>query len=160
MEHILAKRECFVNSKTQIQLIRVLGFNESMKTVDEIRRENLRILAREYGSVKSLAEKLERTEGQVSGWATGAKDSKTKKRRGINNDSARDIEEKAEKETGWLDNDHSRRPRLPEHHAQLLAIFDQLCKEQQGALMERARVLLEEKASLPQTKSGRHSIAS
>jgi hypothetical protein len=78
-----------------------------MKTIDEIRRDNIAILVEEHGGVKSLAVKLEKSEAQVSQWLNGSKDSKTGKQRGMNSDTSRSIEGKAGKERGWMDHDHS-----------------------------------------------------
>lgn len=77
-----------------------------MKTIDEIRRDNIAILVEEHGGVKSLAVKLEKSEAQVSQWLNGSKDSKTGKQRGMNSDTSRSIEEKAGKERGWMDHEH------------------------------------------------------
>lgn len=74
-----------------------------MHTIDEIRRMRLRELAKEFGSQKALAEKIQKTPGQLSALINGAKDSKTGRPRGMHDDTARDIEEKCGKPRGWLD---------------------------------------------------------
>jgi hypothetical protein len=78
-----------------------------MKTIDEIHRDNLRILIDKWNSVRALAEALEMGEAQLSQWANGSKDSKTGKPRGIRPESLRLIETKLKLERGWLDHDHS-----------------------------------------------------
>lgn len=81
--------------------------NKGMKTIDEIRRDNIELLISESGSLKGLADLLNKSESQVSQLLHGSKDSKTGKQRGMNNTTARAIEQRCGKERGWLDNDHS-----------------------------------------------------
>lgn len=78
-----------------------------MKSIDDIRRENLQLLRTEYGSQKALADALERDEAQVSQWALGLKNSGTGKPRGMRTVTARYIEKQCNKPDGWLDTDHS-----------------------------------------------------
>lgn len=81
-------------------------FNESMKTIDEIRKENLGILVKTYGGVGKLADVLERSSSQVSQWLNSSKASASGKPRRFNSDSARYIEDKCGKPEGWLDTPH------------------------------------------------------
>lgn len=74
-----------------------------MSTVDEIRRQKLAELAEQFGGVRRLADKIGRSESQVSQWINAAKDSKTGRPRGMRNDSARFIEQACNKPSGWLD---------------------------------------------------------
>jgi hypothetical protein len=76
-----------------------------MKTCHEVRKEQLAALVRELGSVKLVADLIAKSETQVRQWLNASKDSRTGKPRGISDDMARFIEEKTEKEVGWLDND-------------------------------------------------------
>lgn len=78
-----------------------------MKLIDDLRRENLSILRREFGGLKQLSEKLDREDSQVSQWILGSKNSGTGKPRGMRSDTARFIELKCGKTEGWLDQDHS-----------------------------------------------------
>lgn len=78
-----------------------------MKTVDVIRRENLHVLAKESGGAGTLADDLGKSKSQVSQWLNASPDSKTGKPRTIGNASAREIEQKKNKPTGWMDVDHS-----------------------------------------------------
>ncbi len=78
-----------------------------MKSIDDIRRENLQLLRSEYGSQKALADALDRDEAQVSQWALGLKNSGTGKPRGMRTATARYIEQQCKKPDGWLDTDHS-----------------------------------------------------
>lgn len=77
-----------------------------MKTVDDLRRENLSFLAKESGGVVALSKKLDRSQAQVSQWLRGSKDSVSGKPRRLSSDSARYIEERCGKHHGWLDYDH------------------------------------------------------
>lgn len=81
-----------------------------MKTVDVIRRENLHILAKEAGGPGGLAEDLGKSKSQISQWLNASPDSKTGKPRTIGNASAREIEQKKNKPTGWMDVDRSPAP--------------------------------------------------
>lgn len=80
---------------------------EKMKTVDDIRRENLKLLISEYGSVRAFAEKIERSSSQVSQWSNASKHSESGKERRLNSDSARYIEKMCGKPQGWLDTDRN-----------------------------------------------------
>jgi len=84
-----------------------------MKTIDEIHRENLKLLILKWEGVKQLAETLDMAEAQLSQWANGSKDSKTGKPRGVRPDSMRNIETKLKLDRGWMDNDHSNNPTNP-----------------------------------------------
>jgi hypothetical protein len=72
-------------------------------TIDEIHRANLAVLKVRYGGVTKLSDALEKSISQVSQWLNGSLDSKTKKRRGMEDDSCRYIENKLGLETGWMD---------------------------------------------------------
>ena len=74
--------------------------------IDDIRRENMAALAKEVGGVAALAEKLERTEAQISQWIHGSL-LPSGKRRGMRSETARFIEQRTGKPPGWLDTDHS-----------------------------------------------------
>lgn len=78
-----------------------------MKSIDEIRRENLALLRHEFGSLRGLAVILDRDESQVSQWMQGSKNSGTGKPRGMRSDTARYIETCTNKKSGWMDADHS-----------------------------------------------------
>lgn len=76
-----------------------------MKTCHEVRKEQLAALVKERGGVKAIADLIDKSDTQVRQWLNASKDSRTGKPRGISDDAARFIEEKAGKEVGWLDND-------------------------------------------------------
>ncbi|KVM76628.1 hypothetical protein WJ61_09830 [Burkholderia ubonensis] len=77
-----------------------------MKDIDEIRRDNLKLLEKECGSATAAANKLNMSPAQFTNLREGAKDSQTGKRRGMRKDTARRIEQAAGKPQGWLDIDH------------------------------------------------------
>jgi hypothetical protein len=68
-------------------------FNSAMKSIDDIRRENLQVLERQFGSLRGLADVLDRSESQVSQWKNGAVNSGTGKPRGMRTETARFIED-------------------------------------------------------------------
>lgn len=78
-------------------------FNKTMKTIEQTRIERLNILIKEYGSAANLARILDVQDSQLNQWKNAHKESKTGKPRGMRSDSARMIEEKTGKPTGWMD---------------------------------------------------------
>jgi len=105
--------------------------------IDDIRRANLALLAKEAGGVGRLAERLERDQSQVSQWLNASKNSATGTPRGMRAGTCRFIEEKMGKPEGWLDINHSDDaadpagwpfPRLPK------AEFDRLTEGQKEAI--------------------------
>lgn len=77
-----------------------------MSTTNEIRRANLRALAKEVGGMKVLADRIDVAASQLSQWLHGSPDSRTKKPRGLSHASARKIEQAVGKTRGWLDIPH------------------------------------------------------
>ena len=78
-----------------------------MKDIDEIRRDNLKLLELELGGPAEAARALDMSLSQFANLRDGAKDSKTGKPRGMRKETARRIEASARKPAGWLDVDHS-----------------------------------------------------
>ncbi|KVN18054.1 MULTISPECIES: hypothetical protein [unclassified Burkholderia] len=78
-----------------------------MKEIDEIRRDNLRIIEAEHGGPAAAAAVLGMSHSQFSNLRDGAKDSKTGRPRGMRTATARKIDALAGKPAGWLDTDHS-----------------------------------------------------
>jgi len=77
-----------------------------MKDIDEIRRDNLRLIEQERGGPAEAARIVNMSAAQFANLRDGAKDSKTGKPRGMRKETARRIEEAAEKPEGWLDQEH------------------------------------------------------
>lgn len=75
-----------------------------MKTVDEIRLENLRLLVAEFGTQDRVADLANTQPVYLSQILNGAKDSKTGKVRQIGDLLARKIEAGCCKDRGWMDN--------------------------------------------------------
>ena len=80
-----------------------------MKDIDEIRRENMRLIESEAGGATEAATLCGMSPSQFANLRDGAKDSKTGKQRGMRKETARRIEASAKKPVGWLDIDHSGR---------------------------------------------------
>jgi hypothetical protein len=81
--------------------------NLLMKMIEDIRAENMRLLSTEVGGNTQLAERLKRSESQVSQWINRSKNFGTGKPRGMRSGTARWIESQLEKPLGWLDQEHS-----------------------------------------------------
>lgn len=84
-----------------------------MKSVDDIRRENLASLRDRCGGNAALAERLGRSEAQVSQWIRGSINSGTGKPRGMREATVRWIEETFGLERGWMDTPQVVRYELP-----------------------------------------------
>ncbi|MBP1034207.1 hypothetical protein J8631_01400 [Serratia fonticola] len=130
----IAKRE--ITSKdlsvTRIYDFCVLLCNFGMKDIDEIRRDNMRLLEAELGGPTEAANCVGMSPAQFSNLKTGAKDSKTGKPRGMRKSTARRIEESAGKPEGWLDVDRSYS--IPNEQDKLIEInelFESALPEQQ-----------------------------
>lgn len=93
-------------SLLQIPIVSQWLLNGGM-LIDDLRRANLALLAKESGGVGRLAERLERDQSQVSQWLNASKNSATGTPRGMRAATCRFIEEKTGKPEGWLDVDHS-----------------------------------------------------
>lgn len=74
-----------------------------MKTVEEIRRDNLRLLVQECGTVTELSKRLRKSAPQVSQWLNASIDAKSGKRRQMSAGIAREIEATLHKPYLWMD---------------------------------------------------------
>lgn len=74
-----------------------------MKTIEEIRRDRLRLLIEEFGSIAAVARQYERDPAQISQWLNAFVDSKSGKPRNMSSVSAREFERKFGKPTLWMD---------------------------------------------------------
>lgn len=77
-----------------------------MKMIDDIRAENMRRLAADLGGNTQLAERLKRSESQISQWINRSTNFGTGKPRGMRSGTARWIESQLGKPQGWLDRPH------------------------------------------------------
>jgi hypothetical protein len=77
-----------------------------MKTIAEIRLDNLLLLIEEVGSAEALASKVNSSAVYISQLKNRAPDSKTKKPRQIGDPLARKMESACGKERGWMDHEH------------------------------------------------------
>jgi len=77
-----------------------------MKTVAEIRHDNLLLLLDEAGTAEALATLVESSPIYISQLRNKAVDSKTKKPRQIGDALARKLELRCGKEVGWMDHEH------------------------------------------------------
>jgi hypothetical protein len=80
-----------------------------MPTIDEIRRENLAQLVREFGTLHALSLHVNKSDSQISQWLNASADSKSGKPRRISTDSCRALEIKVKKPPGWMDEQHAPR---------------------------------------------------
>jgi hypothetical protein len=95
-----------VNSIPRIFFLSKSLSDGGMATIDQIYRDNLRLLAKEAGGQDGLAERIGKSPAQVSQWINASKDSKTKKPRVLSRQMARHIEAKFPKPEGWMDQPH------------------------------------------------------
>lgn len=77
-----------------------------MKMIEDIRAENMRRLATELGGNTQLADRLKRSESQISQWINRSTNYGTGKPRGMRSGTARWIESQLNKPHGWLDISH------------------------------------------------------
>ena len=116
-----------------------------MKTIDEINRDNLKLLVREYDSVVAVADLIGCSSSQYSQWMNGSENSGTGKPRGMRASSARRIEKACGKPLGWMDQAHDDDPRERE----LVDIFSALDDRGRETLLTVARSLQETGARAP-----------
>jgi len=96
-----------LSSAAHIEKNSVMLSNHFMDTIEETRLKRLLMLMREFGNecpTKILfAEKIGKSDSQLNQWINQAPDSRTKKPRSINSQSAREIEGACGKQRGWMD---------------------------------------------------------
>jgi hypothetical protein len=76
-----------------------------MKTIEEIRHENLMALIDEAGGINHFAARVKKSHSQVSQLVNKSPESKTGKPKSVGSKQAREIEREFGKETGWLDHE-------------------------------------------------------
>lgn len=77
-----------------------------MKSIDEVRNQNLRFLVTTRGGVTNLAEQIGKSPSQISQWLNRSLNSETGKPRAMGTVSARHIEGHLGLEFGWMDRLH------------------------------------------------------
>lgn len=89
-----------------------------MKTVGEVRLENLEALVREFGTLDAVATRAESTPVYLSQLRNGTPDQKTGKSRQMGNAIARRLEAACGKPAGWMDAPHTDGGQFEtDHHA-------------------------------------------
>jgi len=83
----------------------------AMRTIAQIRLDNLRLLVQEFGSQDAVAVRGNTSPVYISQVINQTPDSKTKKPRQIGDPLARKLEAGCDKELGWMDNHHYDRGR-------------------------------------------------
>jgi hypothetical protein len=78
-----------------------------MKKIEEIRRDNLRHLRDELGSVKRLVEVTGKSQSQISQWLNASAHSATGKPRVMSSGACREIEKATGRPDGWMDVEHA-----------------------------------------------------
>jgi len=78
-----------------------------MKTIDEIRRENLALAIKKTRTAAALASLVQTAPAYISQLRNAAPDSKTGTPKTMGDDLARRIEEALGQESGWMDRDHN-----------------------------------------------------
>lgn len=103
-----------------------------VKTIEEIRRENLAALITWAGGVGKLAIVISKSQSQISQLLAGSPDTKSKtgKAKEMGSKVARHIEIKCEKERGWMDH---------EEDDQEIQMFKKLPPEIRSWILEKAK---------------------
>ncbi|MDB5975188.1 MAG: hypothetical protein JWR07_1948 [Nevskia sp.] len=139
-----------VNSDTRICIFSVSLRNRGVSTIDQIYRDNLRLLVKEAKTQDALAELIGKSPAQISQWINASKDSKTGKPRAMSRGVARSVEKAMGKPEGWMDVPHpdAGKPikgafldELTDEHLALLADFNVLLDDDKHALMEQAALM-------------------
>ena len=77
-----------------------------MKKIEDVRRDNLRRLRDELQGVQNLADRIGKSQSQVSQWLNASTHSASGKPRTISSASCREIEKATGKPDGWMDVEH------------------------------------------------------
>lgn len=77
-----------------------------MKKIEDVRRENLQRLRDELGSVQVLADRIGKSQSQVSQWLNASVHSASGKPRTISSGSCREVEKALGRPEGWMDVEH------------------------------------------------------
>lgn len=110
--------------------------NAVMKTIEQIRRHRLDELAKEFGSLAALNERLgnTRTDSTLS-------QIRTQPAKFMGSDIARRLESVCGKEVGWMDNDPSLWPFQLVDHGKLMSLPPQALAQIQFGLLSAAAMV-------------------
>lgn len=97
-----------------------------MKTIDQIRLDNLELLISELGSADAVAEMANTSPVYLSQIRNRTPDSKTKKPREMGGPLARKLEECCGKEIGWMDNHHHATTYRQQQFEQTLRVMEDM----------------------------------
>lgn len=108
-----------------------------MRTVEEVRRIRLAVLAKEIGSYASINDKMgrTRTDSSLSQIANASKNSKGGTSKTMGSQTAREIELACGKERGWMDTDPDLWPFPRIDHSAVLAMSEADLHRIEGALL-------------------------
>jgi transcriptional regulator with XRE-family HTH domain len=93
-------------SQWRIQPLAVMSSNTKMKKIEDVRRENLQRLRDELGSVQALADRIGKSQSQLSQWLNASAHSTSGKPRTISSGSCREVEKALGRAEGWMDVEH------------------------------------------------------
>lgn len=94
------------SSEAPILKLSIMLFNRTMKTISEIRLQNLELLITEVGTAEQLAEQCDLSAIYLSQIKNRAIDVKTSKPRNLGSQAARKLEKGTGKPQGWMDREH------------------------------------------------------
>jgi transcriptional regulator with XRE-family HTH domain len=101
-----------------------------MKKIEDVRRDNLRRLRNELGSVQELADRIGKSQSQLSQWLNASTHSTSGKPRTISSGSCREIEKTLGRPDGWMDAEHQELAAVATSEAvELRKIFNDISSE-------------------------------
>lgn len=116
-------------------------FNDRMKTIDEIRRENLAVAIKRAKSAARLASAVGTAPAYLSQLKTAAPDSKTGTPKKLGDDLARRIETAIGESPGWMDRDHSGTTVVIQRHSGHRPPRLQLVNDEEADLLHEFRMM-------------------
>lgn len=127
----------------------------AMKTVEEVRRERLKLLRDEFGSLSALNAKLElgSRDSTLSQYLNGSTGTKTKKPKEMGSAMARRLEAACGKDAGWMDTDPAltgdtsqevQHAQLPPDLSELVAEWRDIPPWKRAPILERIREAAEQ----------------
>lgn len=133
-----------VNSASRIPFFSASLPNRGVRTIDQIYRENLRLLVQEAGSQVKLAAKSGKSAAQISQWLNASTDPKTGKPRAMSRGTARELERACDKPEGWMERPHID---APDGEAdERASFFDRLTEDEHDMLLNFRQVTDKDRA--------------